>query len=109
MYKNKTISVVIPAYNEEKLIGRVIETMPDFVDKIIVVDDCSQDQTVQMVKCYQTDLLKRSVTGFIFGVGTICFAYPQLEQRFDEIGQKINLKLVKANAPGQPGASRILG
>jgi len=44
--------VVVPAYNEEKLIGRVIETMPDFVDKIIVVDDCSSDSTCARVKKY---------------------------------------------------------
>jgi len=52
MYKNKTIGVVVPAYNEEKLIGRVIETMPDFVDKIIVVNDCSQDQTAGKIEDY---------------------------------------------------------
>jgi len=52
MYKDKTITVVVPAYNEEKLIGRVIETMPDFVDKIIVVDDCSSDSTCARVKKY---------------------------------------------------------
>jgi glycosyltransferase involved in cell wall biosynthesis len=49
MYNNKTISVVIPSYNEEKLIGRVITTMPDFVDKIVVVDDFSTDNTVSVV------------------------------------------------------------
>lgn len=53
MYKGKTVAVVVPAYNEEKLIGRVIETMPDFVDRIIVVDDCSKDQTGQIVASYQ--------------------------------------------------------
>lgn len=52
MYKNKTIGVVVPAYNEEKLIGRVIETMPDFVDKIIIVNDCSQDQTAAKIEGY---------------------------------------------------------
>jgi len=45
MYKDKTIGVVVPAYNEENLITRVIETMPDFVDRIIVVDDASTDKT----------------------------------------------------------------
>ena len=35
MYKDKTVCVVVPAYNEEQLIGRVIETMPEFVDKIV--------------------------------------------------------------------------
>ena len=37
MYQDHTIAVVVPAYNEEALIGRVIEAMPDFVDKIIVI------------------------------------------------------------------------
>lgn len=52
MYRGKTIAVVVPAYNEEKLIGRVIETMPDFVDRIIVVDDASKDGTSQVVEGY---------------------------------------------------------
>ena len=46
MLKKKKICVVVPAYNEEKLIGEVIQTMPAFVDLIIVVDDQSTDQTV---------------------------------------------------------------
>jgi glycosyltransferase involved in cell wall biosynthesis len=50
MYENKTICVVIPAYNEEKLIGKVIATIPDLVDKIVVVDDLSNDNTVPLVK-----------------------------------------------------------
>lgn len=50
MYRNNTIGVVIPAYNEEKLIGRVLDTMPDFVDKIIVVDDKSKDDTTSIVR-----------------------------------------------------------
>ena len=52
MYKDKKIGVVVPAYNEEKLIGRVIETMPDFVDRIYVVDDCSHDATCEQVERY---------------------------------------------------------
>ena len=52
MYQDKKIGVVVPAYNEEKLIGRVIETMPDFVDRIYVVDDCSHDATCEQVERY---------------------------------------------------------
>lgn len=52
MYKGKTVCVVVPAYNEEKLIGRVIETMPDYVDKIVVVDDKSTDKTAELVRNY---------------------------------------------------------
>lgn len=49
MYKSKKIGVVIPAHNEETQIGRVIETMPEFVDQIIIVDDCSTDETVAVI------------------------------------------------------------
>jgi len=36
MYRERKVGVVVPAYDEEKLIGRVIETMPDLVDRIVV-------------------------------------------------------------------------
>ncbi len=52
MLNNKTVAVVVPAYNEEKQIGHVIESMPDFVDRIIVVNDCSTDGTEDVVKWY---------------------------------------------------------
>ncbi len=50
MLAEKKIAVVVPAYNEEKLIGQVLETMPPFVDLVIVVDDCSRDNTVAHVQ-----------------------------------------------------------
>ena len=50
MYENKTIAAVIPCHNEETQITQVIETMPDFVDSLIVVDDRSSDSTVATVK-----------------------------------------------------------
>ena len=52
MLNNKTIAVVIPCYNEETQIGMVIETMPDFVDRIIIVNDCSKDTTSMVVREY---------------------------------------------------------
>lgn len=52
MIENKRVGVVVPAYNEEKLIGQVLDTMPSFVDRILIVDDMSRDRTVQIVKCY---------------------------------------------------------
>lgn len=53
MYKGKSVGVVVPAHEEERLIGRVIETMPDLVDKIIVVNDASEDGTANVVRGYQ--------------------------------------------------------
>ena len=45
MYQDKKVAVVVPAYNEEKLIRNTIQTIPQFVDKIIVIDDASMDNT----------------------------------------------------------------
>ena len=51
MYQDHSIAVVVPAYKEETQIGAVIDTMPDFVDHIIVVDDRSPepDRTCEIV------------------------------------------------------------
>jgi len=50
MYQNKTVCAVVPCYNEETQIQNVIETMPDYVDAIVVVDDKSPDQTVLKIR-----------------------------------------------------------
>ncbi|MAZ77380.1 MAG: ribonuclease BN [Legionellaceae bacterium] len=50
MFKGKSICVVIPAYNEARQIEKVITTMPDYVDRMVVVDDKSKDDTVAVVK-----------------------------------------------------------
>jgi glycosyltransferase involved in cell wall biosynthesis len=61
MYREATVGVVVPAYNEEVLITRVIETMPEYVDHIVVVDDASQDRTADVVLEHQKDLGDRLV------------------------------------------------
>jgi len=53
MLEGKKVGVVVPACNEEKMIRQVIDTMPSFVDRIIVVDDCSQDRTQLEVESYE--------------------------------------------------------
>ncbi|MBZ9577562.1 glycosyltransferase family 2 protein [Patescibacteria group bacterium] len=52
-HKEIKLAVVIPVYNEEKLIGKVLSTLPMFVDHIIVVDDCSKDKTVDIIRRFQ--------------------------------------------------------
>ncbi len=53
MYRDKTIAVVVPAYNEEKLIGKTLQWIPAFVDHIVVVDDACRDQTGDVVRSHQ--------------------------------------------------------
>ena len=49
MYRNLHTAVVIPAYNEEKLIGKTLDKLPDFIDTIIVVNDGSTDSTLSIL------------------------------------------------------------
>lgn len=49
MLDGKAVGVSVPAYKEERFIVEVIETMPDFVDKIIIVNDGSPDSTGELI------------------------------------------------------------
>lgn len=49
MYQAKRIAVVIPAFNEETQILKMLENLPSWLDKIIVIDDCSTDSTSILV------------------------------------------------------------
>jgi len=62
MYRDHTVGVVVPAYNEQGLIGDVIESMPTFVDWIAVVDDCSTDETWEEIReAAQADAATREI------------------------------------------------
>lgn len=54
MYKEKRVAAVVPSYNEESQIARVIETMPAFVDHIVIVNDASGDRTAAVVEDCRT-------------------------------------------------------
>ena len=44
------VAVVVPAFDEARLIGRTLATVPAWVDAIVVVDDGSRDATARVVE-----------------------------------------------------------
>jgi len=54
-FEKINIAVVIPAYRVEKEIQAVLTTLPDYIQNIIVVDDCSPDRTSQIVTAAAQD------------------------------------------------------
>ena len=50
MYRDKRVCIVVPAFDEEKLITRTLGTLPSWVDDVVVVDDCSRDATADVVR-----------------------------------------------------------
>ncbi len=49
MHNNLKIAVAIPCYKVEQHLQQVVAGLPDFVDSILLVDDCSPDGTPQLV------------------------------------------------------------
>jgi hypothetical protein len=50
MYRDKSVSVVIPCYNEEEGVAVVIKSLPDFIDEVVVVDNNSTDRTAEVAE-----------------------------------------------------------
>ena len=78
-----TIKVIIPAFNEEKSIAKVIADIPDFVEEIVVVNNNSTDQTALVAaKAGATVLTEKSK-----GYGYACL------KGINYLSQKIKLQI----------------
>ena len=49
--REKKVVAVLPAYNAEKTLKATLDDIPkDWVDEILLVDDCSRDRTVELAR-----------------------------------------------------------
>lgn len=58
------ISLIIPAYNEEQSIQKVLSEVPNIVDEIIVVNNNSTDKTAEKAKCTDAIVLEENRKGY---------------------------------------------
>lgn len=64
------IAVVIPAYNEEEAIGKVLQDIPDIAQQIIVVDNGSSDRTAAVARRWGARVVGEPRRGY----GQACLA-----------------------------------
>ena len=63
------VAVVIPAWNEEGSIGRVIDDLPkDWVQRVVVADNNSTDYTADVARKFGAEVIHARRQGY----GSVC-------------------------------------
>lgn len=98
------LAVVIPAYRAQHTIAEVLEQIPDFVSVVVVVDDCSPDETSQVVaRCAEFDsrihLVRHSVNQGVGGATLTGYAHAA------QLGAEV---LVKMDSDGQMDPEQLV-
>jgi hypothetical protein len=70
MFENSSVSVIIPALDEEQAIARVLAAIPAWVDDVIVVDNGSTDQTAAIARHHGAHVVRQPLRGY----GAACLA-----------------------------------
>tara|TARA_A100001015_G_C15033150_1_gene734443 strand:- start:59 stop:766 length:708 start_codon:yes stop_codon:yes gene_type:complete len=101
MYKNKKIAVVIPCYKVSKFINKVIFDLPNFIDRIYLIDDACPEKSLKKI-ISNSKKIKKVFRDFNGGVGAAVkdgYRYSLKDKnhitvRIDGDGQ-MDLKLIK--------------
>jgi len=59
------ISIIIPAYNEEQRIGKVIQSVTKYADEVLVIDDGSTDNTANAAKEKGAVVIQQKHSGYL--------------------------------------------
>src|SRR6266446_1499079 len=87
MLEGRKVAVVVPAHNEEGLIGATLQGIPGFVDRIYVVDDSSTDATAERARAVEDPRVEVVIHDRNRGVGAaIVTGYKRaLAERMDAV------------------------
>ncbi len=67
MYRGLSVIAIVPVFNEEPKIGKVVGRMPrQFVDEVLVVDDGSTDRSADVARSFGAQVISMGAT---LGVG----------------------------------------
>jgi dolichol-phosphate mannosyltransferase len=67
MYRGLSVIAIVPVFNEEAKIGKVVGRMPrQFVDEVLVVDDGSTDRSADVARSFGAQVISMGAT---LGVG----------------------------------------
>ncbi|HSF44799.1 MAG TPA: glycosyltransferase family 2 protein [Chitinophagaceae bacterium] len=67
MLNAKKIVIVLPAYNASRTLEKTIRAIPEMADAIVVVDDCSADNTFQVALALGVDKLVKHPDNLGYG------------------------------------------
>lgn len=73
------VAVIIPAYNEQDAIGLVVSEIPQYVTKIIVVDNASTDETASVARRSGATVISQPQAGY----GNACLKGIEYLQQLD--------------------------
>ena len=88
MYKAMRVGVVVPAHNESAHIAKVLTTLPDLVDHVVVVDDASDDDTAEVARSVADPRVHVIRNAKNLGVGGAIIAG---HRRLLELGSDVNV------------------
>ena len=64
MYRDKTISLVIPCYNEEEGLRQLLPKIPAIVDEVLIVDNASTDNTARVARELGARVVEEKIKGY---------------------------------------------
>jgi glycosyltransferase involved in cell wall biosynthesis len=64
MYKNRKVSLVIPCYNEERGLDKLLSKIPPHVDEVVVIDNNSTDRTAEVARKCGARVIREARRGY---------------------------------------------